>query len=192
MSKFLKLTYSLVALVLLSILAFMVWFTGQQINLPRELEWVKFSYDLPEYWKTVGLQFLFWSALVFFVIVLLRTLVIIFKPRLYSEFELEDNKGSLLLQKSAVDGLVKSAITSQSFMKKPVVKTKMHKNKFSVKVSGEALRQSDILGKAKTLQKQIENDLSATLGLKQDVDFKIKVKAVEVADKKKSKTSRVE
>lgn len=187
MSKFFKVSYSLLGLLLLTILGLNVWFASQRITLPPGFEWLNFHISLPDFWQNITYQYIFWVALVFFIIVLVKILIKIFTPRTYTEFKLDENKGTLLLKKSAIDGFVKSLITTQEFMNNPVVKTKLYKKKFAVEVKGEARRQSDILQKTKDLQRQLEEELKTTFGLTQSVDFKVLVKTVENSKNKDSK-----
>lgn len=190
MAKWLKITISIVGLILLSLLGFVVWIGGHNILLPPELQWLKFSFPLFQFLELIAYRYLFWTALVFFILILIGIIVITFLPRTYSEFKLEDNKGKLYLKKSAIEGFVKSKVAEQKYLKNPSVTTKLYKNKFVVKVSGEANRQYDILGRATLLQTQIESDLKDLFGLNKKIHFEVKVKQVEPRQIRKAKSNR--
>lgn len=99
MSKFLKITYSLIGLVLLSILGWVIGTTGDYVSLPYSYRWLSWDIDrLPNFLDPALYYYYFWAAIVMFVLVLIILLAVIFYPRTYTEIQLRNKNGKLLLK----------------------------------------------------------------------------------------------
>ncbi len=128
MSKYLKIIYSLIGFVLLSILGWVIGVTGNDIDLPSSYRWLSWDMDkLPNLLDSTLYYYYFWAAIVLFVITLLVILVIIFYPRTYTEIQLPKSKGKLLLKKSAIENYVVTTIKLAGLMPNPVVTAKVYK-----------------------------------------------------------------
>lgn len=189
MAKGLKIVYSLVGLVLLTVLGYVIVLNQRILDL-RFLAWLPVSYRPFGVFKEALAQYFFWVSLVLFVLVLVGILVIIFFPRRYSEVELADNQGKLKLKKSAVEGYVKSLVKAEGLMKNPKVTANLYKKKFTVDVKGQVVPRSNVIANTAQLKKDVETGLKAFFGIEHDVDFNVKVK--DVVEEKTIKSGRVE
>lgn len=189
MAKGLKILYSLVGIVLLTVLGNAIFLNQRVLNL-QALSWLPVDFTAHGVWKEILSQYFLWAAVVFFVIVFLAILVVMFFPRRYSEVELADNNGKLKLKKSAVEGYVKSLVQSEGLMKNPNVTANLYKKKFKVDVKGQVIPRSNIIANTEQLKKDLETGLKAFFGVEHNVDFSVKVK--DVVEEKALKTSRVE
>lgn len=186
MAKGLKITYSLIGVILLTIFGNVIIRNQRIVNL-NALSWLPVK-EAHKHGLLDGLfkgfireslaQYFLWTSIVFFVIVLVGILVIIFFPRRYSEIELAENQGTLKLSKSAIEGYVKSLVESEGIMKNASVKAKLYKDKFKVDVKGQVVPRSNVIANTVQLKNSIETGLKAFFGVEHDVDFTIKVKDV--------------
>lgn len=189
MAKGLKFLYSLIGLVLLTVLGNAIFLNQRVLNLPA-LSWLPVDFQTNGVWKEILSQYFLWAAVILFVIVLVAILVVMFFPRRYSEVELADNNGKLKLKKSAVEGYVKSLVQSEGLMKNPTVTANLYKKKFKVDVKGQVVPRSNVIANTEQLKKDLETGLKAFFGIEHDVDFNVKVK--DVVEEKTIKYGRVE
>ncbi|CAM2803980.1 membrane protein [Streptococcus acidominimus] len=189
MAKGLKIIYSLIGLVLLTILAYVIVLNQRVLRLPA-LAWLPVSWR-PNFWFREALaQYFLWVSVILFIVVLVGILVIIFFPRRYSEVELADNQGKLKLKKSAVEGYVKSLVESEGLMKNPRVTANLYKKKFKVDVKGQVVPRTNVIANTEQLKKDLETGLKAFFGVEHDVDFAVKVK--DVVEERQTLKGRVE
>lgn len=189
MAKGLKILYSLVGIVLLTILGNAI-FLNQRVLKLQSLSWLPVDFTSHGVWKVILTQYFLWTAVVLFVILFLTILVVIFFPRRYSEIELADNNGKLKLKKSAIEGYVKSLVQSEGGMKNPNVTVNLYKKKFKVDVKGQVIPHSNVVANTGKLKKDLEKGLEVLFGIKHNVDFNIEVK--DIIEEKALRTSRVE
>lgn len=189
MAKGLKIFYSLIGLVLLTILGNVIVLNQRFLDL-QAFSWLPVDYRPTVFFREILAQYLLWAATILFVLVLVAILVILFFPRRYSEVELQDKQGKLKLKKSAVEGYVKSLVESESLMKNPKVTAHLYKKKFKVDVKGQVVPRTKVIANTEQLKKDVETGLKAFFGIEHDVDFSVKVK--DVVEEKTLKTGRVE
>ncbi|GFE43463.1 hypothetical protein ScFU53_06540 [Streptococcus canis] len=193
MSKILKITYSLIGLVLLSILGWVIGTTGDYVRLPYSYRWLSWDVDrLPNFLDSVLYYYYFWAAIVLFVITLIVILVIIFYPRTYTEIKLRQNKGILLLKKSAIEGYVATAIKAAGLMPNPTVTATLYKHKFKIDVAGQLASRVAVVDQINGIKEGIETGLSEFFGLDCPVNFKVYVKDIADSDRKRVARKRVE
>lgn len=190
MSKGLKVLYSIIGLILLTVLGNAIFLNQRFLSLPY-LDWIPTQFKTGGVWREILSQYFLWAAIVLFVITLVAILVIMFFPRRYSEVELADNNGKLKLKKSAVEGYVKSLVQSEGLMKDPNVTANLYKKKFKVDVKGQVIPRSNVIENTQQLQRDLETGLKAFFGVDHNVDFNVKVKDV-VDNSKSLKSGRVE
>lgn len=179
MSKGLKTLYSLLGIVLLTLLYFVIATSQTHLNLPNSFKWLDWNWDMPRTMVLGMYNYLFWGAIVLFLIILFAVLVIIFYPRTYTEVRLEKNKGSLLLKKSAIEGYVRSAIKTTGLMENPSVTAKLYKKKFKVDVKGRLSSRVGVSDQVKGLEEGITTGFNEFFGLDKPVDFKVYVKDID-------------
>ncbi|MEQ9764081.1 alkaline shock response membrane anchor protein AmaP [Streptococcus jiangjianxini] len=189
MAKGWKILYSLVGIVLLTVLGNVIFLNQRILRLPA-LSWVPVNFRAHSIWREFLAQYFLWAAIVLFILVLIGIVVIIFFPRRYSEVELADDKGKLKLKKSAIEGYVKSLVESEGLMKNPKVTASLYKKKFKVDVRGQVVPRSNVITNTEKLKKDLEVGLKAFFGVEHDVDFSVKVK--DVIEEKTIKSGRVE
>lgn len=189
MEKGLKILYSLVGIVLLTILGNTI-FLNQGVLKLKALSWLPVDFASHGVWKVILAQYFLWTALVLFVILFLAILVVIFFPCCYSELELADNNGKLKLKKSAVEGYVKSLVQSEGVMKNPNVTVNIYKKKFKVDVKGQVIPRLNVIAHTEQLRKDLESGLKVLFGVEHSVDLSVEVK--DIVNEKALRTSRVE
>lgn len=189
MAKGLKMLYSLLGLVLLTVLGNTILLHQRVLHLPA-LSWLPVDVSFQGFWKDFLAHYFLWAAVVLFVIVCLAILVVIFYPRRYSEVELADNHGKLKLKKSAVEAYVKTLVQAEGLMTNPKVRVQLYKKKFKVDVKGEITKRSNVLAHAEQLRQNLQTGLKAFFGLEQDISFSVKVK--DVVNDKAPRSRRVE
>lgn len=177
MVKGLKVLYSLIGLILLTVLGNVIFINQRFLNLPS-LSWLPVDYYTEGFWKDVLAQYFLWAAVVLFVLVVIAILVIIFFPRRYSEVKLPDGDGKLNLKKSAIEGYVKSLIKSEKIMKNASVSVNVYKKKFKIDVKGNIIPRTDVVEQIDQLKKKIESGIDSFFGVKRKVNFKVKVKDI--------------
>lgn len=172
MNRWLKALVILLSLLLLSVLLTMMIlcapYVGDYIRIPR---W-QFIIDLltNEYFQ----QYLFWIASGFAILLVLGILVIIFYPRSQQNFELESKGGRLTLDKRAIEGLVRSKLSTRDFVERPHVNIRATKNKINVKIKGQLKRTSSLINQTEVLTTEIRQELQQLLGQRQvhvDVNY---------------------
>lgn len=85
--------------------------TGDYVSLPYSYRWLSWDIDrLPNFLDPALYYYYFWAAIVMFVLVLIILLAVIFYPRTYTEIQLRNKNGKLLLKKSAIENYVATAI----------------------------------------------------------------------------------
>lgn len=189
MSKGLKILYSLLGLVLLTVLGNTIFFNQRMLRF-QELAWLPVDFRADMAFREMLAHYFLWAAAVLFVLVLIAILVVLFYPRRYSEIKLADNKGALKLKKSAVEGYVKTLVEAEGLMRKPTVTASLYQNSFKVDVKGQILSQTEVLSTIEQVKKDIETGLKAFFGVEKTVDFNVEVQ--EILEEKTKKTSRVE
>jgi len=129
-------------------------------------------------------QYVFWVALAFVVILLLVILFLIFYPKTISSFSQKRENGSLTLNKSAIEGLVRSMIHEDEFIDSPRISVRATRNKIKVNVKGKLKRTSSLIGKTGTLMSEIEQKVKHVLGTDEPVKVAIKYTGYQEPERK--------
>lgn len=189
MNKGLKAVLIIVSLLLISVLVPVMLMGNTFLNLPFGLDSFhnisRFSFS--NYYFS---QYLFWVATVFILLLLLMILVIIFYPKTKRSFVLKEDKGTLTLDKKAIEGFVAAKLDKKEFVDSPKVNVKATKNKILVKIKGKLKRTSSLVGKTEALMAEIQNDLQQTLGSSEKV--KVDVQYAKFEEEKTNTNTRVE
>ncbi|MGT2665962.1 alkaline shock response membrane anchor protein AmaP [Streptococcus rifensis] len=119
-------------------------------------------------------QIIFWSSLILLSLIFIALLIISFYPKSRTRINLKESQGSLDLSKSAIDGLVKSVVSEQSFMRNPSISSKLYKNKIKVDVKGGIIPRVAVAEKARLLEEGITRTLQEFVG----VDYPLKCKVI--------------
>lgn len=191
MSKGLKILYSLLGLILLTVLGNTIFFNQRMLRF-QELAWLPVDFRADMAFREMLAHYFLWAATALFVLVLIAIIVVIFYPRRYSEIELANNKGKLKLKKSAVEGYVKTLVEAEGLMRNVNVVAELYKNSFKVNVRGKLLSQSEVLTTIERVKTDIETGLKAFFGIEQSVDFSVEVQEILEEGTQKNKLSRVE
>ncbi|MDT2675310.1 alkaline shock response membrane anchor protein AmaP [Enterococcus dongliensis] len=178
------------SLLLLSVLLMMAIITSPYLEFPFGMRRVIFLRDILSnmYIK----QFLFWTAIVFSIALLIVILVLIFYPRIKKTFVIKEDNGRLSLDKKAIEGFVHSKLKEVGFVSEPKVKVRATKNKLKVYVTGQLTRTSSIIGKTGALMEEIEDELQEILGTKEKVKVDITYKEYENKNRQTTNHSRVD
>ncbi|MEG3313469.1 alkaline shock response membrane anchor protein AmaP [Streptococcus suis] len=191
MTKLVKWVYGLVALPLIVLLGLVAIRYSEIVTLPKEVENFLPQWHLHDQTNLVFSNFLFWGSLVFILIILFLSLVFLLWPKRYTEIDLsDDDKGKLLLKKSALEGYVKSVVDANGAMTAPAVQVSIYKKRFKVKVAGQMRSRTAVVQQLSQLEQEIRDGLENFFGLSRPVQFSVAVK--EVVDPKQSLVSRVE
>lgn len=109
-------------------------------------------------------QMLFWLTLAFMVFVILLMLVIAFYPKAHSELAIDQEAGSLTVQKKAIESYVLEAVKEEPFIADPAVKVRITKNKVKVEVKGKLRKVFQVTDKQERLAEKIKTDITKLLG----------------------------
>lgn len=193
MAKFLKVIYSLLGLILLSLFTMVMGVTKGYLKLPASYNWLGWDITrVPSFLNPGVYYYFFWAAAIFAILTIIGILVVLFYPRTYTEIKLDKNQGTLELKKSAIEGYVKSAIQQAGLMSKPHVTAKLYKNKFKVDVAGQLDSRVGITEQVNGIKQGIESGLTDFFGLDKKVNFKVKVKDMSESEYFTGKKDRVE
>lgn len=187
----LKWLYSLLGLLLLTLLGFVIVVSQRELFMPVEYSWLNWDMNLPYWIEDHYHQYYFWLAIAFFLLVVIGILVVIFYPRTYTEIPLGEKDTSLVLKKSALEGYVQTAVRETGLMDNPSATAKMYKKRFTIDVKGKLDSRFNTAEKIEGLKKGIEEGLQNYFGLEKPVEFKVHVHDVAESDKKKTKHDRV-
>ncbi|MGV3144489.1 alkaline shock response membrane anchor protein AmaP [Streptococcus parasuis] len=191
MTKLVKWVYGLVALPLIVLLGLVAIRYSEIVTLPKEVENFLPQWHLHDQTNLVFSNFLFWGSLVFILIILFLSLVFLLWPKRYTEIDLsDDDKGKLLLKKSALEGYVKSVVDANGAMTAPAVQVSIYKKRFKVKVAGQMRSRTAVVQQLSQLEQEIRDGLENFFGLSRPVQFSVAVN--EIQDSKIRLVSRVE
>ncbi|MEW6857140.1 alkaline shock response membrane anchor protein AmaP [Streptococcus iniae] len=193
MAKSLKIIYSLLGLILLSIFAVVIGITRNYVDLPASYDWLQWDIDrTPELLNPGLYYYFFWTALVLAVVTLIFVLVVIFYPRTYTEIQLSKKQGTLLLKKSAIEGYIKTAVHNAGLMTNPNVSATLYKRKFKVDVVGRLDSRVAVSEQINGIQEGIQKGLQEFFSLDQPIAFKVYVKDIADTHQITHKKNRVE
>lgn len=187
MNKGWKIIGILASLFLLSVLLGVAIISAPYI-MPEQLERFRF-FVITNYYMQ---QYLFWTAVVFAILVLILLLVVLFYPKSRGTFVLKQKDGKLTLDKKAIEGLVRSQLHEEEFVRSPKVRVRSTKNKIHVHVKGDLKRTSSLLGKTSTLMRDVEQQVSRVLGTEHRIAVAVTYSGYEDHDTTDYKHSRVE
>lgn len=173
MSKYLKTFYTIICFIVSSLLFSIVLNKSKIVKLPNFLTWLNRDYKITNFWYKFISNYLFWSALIILLILLISLLIVWFYPRTSTEILLKEKKGKLVMTKSSLEGFVKSLVENEKIMKNTNVSSKLYKNNFKVFIKGKIIPRVEISEKLLFLKEQIEKELNEFFGINQKVDFKV-------------------
>lgn len=191
MTKLKKISLLLAIFIILPLIFYILISTRMLFEIPHFLENIVSRVEETEIYNVEIKKYLFVIALALLVIILISIMVIVFYPTNKLSFLLNDNKGKLVVSKSAIENHVKNLLIEDNYMKNPDVTAKIFKKKIKIYVSGNLTSRSDIFNKTNEVKKLIENTISQFLGVQSKFYYDIKVSNVEKV-KNKQKKSRVE
>lgn len=193
MAKFLKIIYSLLGLILLSIFIMVMGVTQGYLKMPSSLNWFAWDLDKIPGFLNPGLYYYFyWIAVTLALLTIIGIVVIIFYPRTYTEVQLSKKQGSLLLKKSAIEGYVRTAMQQSGLMTKPNVTAELYKRKFNINVAGKLDSRVAVSEQVNGIKEGIEKGLNDFFGIDKPVKFKVYVKDIAETEMKYGKRNRVE
>lgn len=137
-------------------------------------------------------QYLFWSATIFILLLLILIVVILFYPKAKETFVLKEDKGTLTLKKSAIEGYVSSKLNQREFVEKPRINVHATERKIKVNVNGKLKRTSSLIGKTDVLMKEIQQELQQMLGKEKAIDVNVNFTNFDTEKSKKNTDSRVQ
>ncbi|MBJ8349844.1 alkaline shock response membrane anchor protein AmaP [Streptococcus zalophi] len=182
MSKLTKIISFLIGILVLIFLGAVININAHRVILPDYMSWLQYKIELPSYLTMFNgdflSQYLFWMSLVLFFAVIIVILVVLFYPRTKTEIDLKEKQGTLLLNKSAIEGFVRSLINNKEIMETPNVSVKLYKRKFKVVVSGTLESRVNVIPEVSQIKADIEKGLKEFFGLNQSVKFEISVKKI--------------
>lgn len=190
MNRGIKAIGIILSLFVMVVLLMMAAITSPYLEFPFGIKRVILLQDLlsNEYFRL----FLFWTAVVFSIALLIFILVLIFYPRVKQTFVLKEDRGRLSLDKKAIEGVVRSKLKGVGFVSEPKVKVHATTSKIKVYVTGQLTRTSSIIGKTGTLMEEIKDELQAILGNDAKVKVDVTYKEFEQTDQRRKNHSRVE
>lgn len=194
MSKLTKTLIWVIGLVFLTLMGSLMLTHAVDALLPAELQLLKsvprFA-SLNGYVRGVLANYIFWAALILFVVALVALLVVSFWPRTRSELLLQSKGDTLALNKSAIEGVVKSVVETNDYMTNPKVSVKLHKKKFKVHLKGDIIPRTAVAEKAELLKAEVVRSLKEFVGLNYPIKFTVEVTQAR-KPKSQSSTARVE
>lgn len=188
MNKGIKTIGTIVSLLLLSVLLFVILISAIY-PLPFQLERFRF-FSLTNFYLR---HYIFWVAIAFSILLILGILILLFYPKTIRSFLLKKGNGELVLDKKAIEGMVRSHLNQDDFIDSPKVNVKATKNKLSVRIKGDLRRTSSLIGKTGTLMKDIEKEIKHVLGEDEPVQVSVKYTGYqEPTNKRSADQARVE
>lgn len=103
---------------------------------------------------------------------------------------MKEDKGTLSIDKKAIEGLVRTKVSEKEFVDGPKVNVKATKNRINVKIKGRLKRTSALVGKTENLMTEIQQDLQRTLGSSEKV--KVDVSYTNYEEQNTTENPRVE
>lgn len=137
-------------------------------------------------------QYLFWSAVIFAILVCILLLVVLFYPKSKGTFVLKQQGGTLTLDKKAIEGLIRSHLQEEEFVRSPKVKIRSTKNKINIHIKADLKRTSSLVGKTSALMREIEQKVINVLGTEQNIGVAVTYSGYEEQKNRDNKNSRVE
>ncbi|MGG5372111.1 alkaline shock response membrane anchor protein AmaP [Enterococcus sp. AZ196] len=169
MNRGIKAIGIIVSIVLITVLLFSILLSSVY-PLPFMLERFRFF----SVTNNIMQQYIFWAAVVFVAILLIVILVLLFYPKTISTFTLKRGDGQLTLDKSAIEGMVRSYLRDEEFVDSPRVAVRATRNKIKVNIKGKLKRTSSLIGKTGTLMSEIEQKVKQMLGTEEPVKVAVK------------------
>ncbi|GMA09157.1 alkaline shock response membrane anchor protein AmaP [Tetragenococcus halophilus] len=163
-----KLGKSLISILLLLLvfISFFVLIENQDaVQLP-----IRFisMYDYP--WIGMYMQqTLFWLSILLSVLAILLLIITIFYPKKKNKLILEQEQGSLKIQRKAVENFVLQIVNKEPFVENPSIKVKMYKKKIRIKVAGYMRKAMAIPEKQNELVDEIQTEVSSLLGTTENI-----------------------
>jgi uncharacterized alkaline shock family protein YloU len=133
--------------------------------------------------------YLFWGYTVLSILLVLALIIILFYPRTYLELNLSEKGGTLIVKRSAIEGLVREKVIEYDYLKFPNIDVTLHKHKIEIDVKGEIIPRVEVTQKAQLLEQEIVEALQNYFGLEQKI--KIDIEVNNVSRKTSSKSIRV-
>lgn len=180
-------------LFLLIMLALML-FSLVDAYLPASFHFLRGFIGFDGFYRSFLATMLFWVAAVLAVLLVLVMLVLAFYPKTKKDYRLLKKDGHLSLCDTAVEGLVRSVLTSQGYMNNPKVHAKLYPKKMEIAVKGEFQDPRAIFERTEFVKAEIAQVLKDFVGVEKPMRFAITVDHIE-ANKQfgiKKKTARVE
>ncbi|KHD46739.1 alkaline shock response membrane anchor protein AmaP [Streptococcus hongkongensis] len=193
MAKSLKVFYTLLGLILLSVFLLVIGLTQGYLGMSHSYDWMGFDLDrLPDF-LTPGLQYVFfWTSVTLAILTIIGILAVIFYPRTYTEIKLDKANGSLLLKKSAIEAYVKTALKETGLMLNPNVTATLYKRKFDIDVAGRLDSRIGVSEQVSGIKEGIETGFNEFFGLNKPVNFQVRVKDIADSEMIFGKKNRVE
>lgn len=188
MAKWKKFVIAIIGLLLITVLAdSFIRYQAQgrfQFHLLAPKDYPVIGGILPVYF--------FWMAAVFMVLILVGIIVVALIPKTTTTIPLKQDKGTLTLSKSAIDGLVKASANDTEWLKNARVKTKMKKKKVRVEVTGTVRPTVDTYEKVQRFNKKTEDEIHRFLGVEAPIEIHVTFKDLQKDAPKRSSQPRVQ
>ncbi|KPG68722.1 alkaline shock response membrane anchor protein AmaP [Enterococcus sp. RIT-PI-f] len=189
MSKGWKIVSIIISLVFITVLLPIVLMSNPYMQLPfgldREGNVVSYFFN-----NLFMRQYMFWVAAVFIILFLIVILVVLFYPKTKTTFVLKEDKGTLTIDKKAIEGLVRTKVSDKEFVEGPKVSVKATKHRLLIKIKGRLKRTSALVGKTENLMAEIQQDVQRVLGSSEKI--KVEVNYANFEQKETPENPRVE
>ncbi|MFD1410299.1 alkaline shock response membrane anchor protein AmaP [Lapidilactobacillus gannanensis] len=111
----------------------------------------------------------FWLAASLMVLLITSLLIVLFYPKLQQQFILKSSGGQLVLEKKAIEGFIRSKLSSNDFVGQPKIKVRATKHKIRVLIKAQLKRTSSLINQTDTFRWEIQQELQQLLGIKEKV-----------------------
>ncbi|OFI47705.1 hypothetical protein BG262_08370 [Floricoccus penangensis] len=185
MGKLSKLFCSIL-LILLVFVLFSVTITYQSVG---NLRYTLTSYENYDFIGKYIPQILFWLSLFFIALIIILLLFVIFAPKKTSSFKINKSKGSLVIEKKAIENFVLGIVKKDSDIEDPSVRAKMYRKKIKVQISGNLAPGTNVIDKKENLMEEISDKISSLLGVDSKIKSVIKFNDFEVPKSDDTKNS---
>lgn len=170
MNKGLKAILIIILLILLSIflpiIAIYYFVTSKSFDLTSMQHFVLTNRFVQNY--------LFWAAVVLAILTVIILLIILLYPKRVSKFILRDQRGTLALDKRAIEGYVRTSLKQENFMDTPKVSVVATKNKIKVNVRGQLKKTSALIDRTDTWANAMKTQIRHLLGPKEKFTINVK------------------
>lgn len=135
---------------------------------------------------------IFWIAIACLVAFIVGILVILFYPKATTTFTLKDDRGKLSVHSRAIEGIVRSMLNEDDFIRAPRIKVQTLNHRIKVNVKGSIKRTSALVDHADEWSASVEDRIKNLVGPHHSVKVYVRLERYQPRNTPASNKVRVE